>query len=229
MLNTEIGFPIFSRFFLVTSQSGVKAQTITIDGARERPISQSRALIECPVSSWTFRYTNGYSITLRGPFSAEVVVAPIQTPNSPTSRTSTGAALDYTLKVDRLQFDAFYHDKYLAYDMIRGERIPESPRIAPSPNGAAAANGAGGEQDPTRVEEPRYFIEHASIPAEPINAFGIPQATMRCLEVSNIVRCVPYVQGADAARTQQLAESVAQMTELIQFSAKNHLGPVGAL
>lgn len=35
------------------------------------------------------------------------------------------------------------------------------------------------------VEE-RFVIEQAVLPAEPINAFGIPQASMRCLEVSFI-------------------------------------------
>ena len=173
--HAEIGYPIFSRFFLVTSQSGVKSQTLTIDGARERVVTTARALVECPGAAWTFRYTNGYSITLRGPFSAEIIALP----NPPDRRSKDG---DYELKVDRMQFDAFLHDKFLAYDAILGDRTPESPRIAPSPSGMP--NGAGGgELDPNRLEEPRYIIDHAIIPAEPINAFGIPQATMRCLEV----------------------------------------------
>ncbi|KAH9942987.1 LIM-domain binding protein-domain-containing protein [Epithele typhae] len=201
----EIGYPIFARFFLVTSQSGVRSQSLAIDGARERLVSDDRALIECPMALWTFRYTNGYSITLRGPFSAEIVVSPnLSRPRSANGNTAS----DYYLKVERMQFDAFWHDKYLAYDAIIGDRIPDSPRmITPSPNGMANANGAVHE-DPSRMEEPRYIIERASIPTEPINAFGIPQATMRCLE---------------------LAESVAQMTDLIQFSCTHKMGPVEAL
>ena len=66
--------------------------------------------------------------------------------------------------------------------MLFRSRIPESPRIAPSPHMPSASNGAPSE-DPNRAEEPRYLIERAIIPTEPINAFGIPQATMRCLEV----------------------------------------------
>ncbi len=33
--------------------------------------------------------------------------------------------------------------------------------------------------------EQRIVIDRATIPVEPVNAFGIPQATMRCLEVSD--------------------------------------------
>ncbi|KAH9853392.1 LIM-domain binding protein-domain-containing protein [Lenzites betulinus] len=198
----EIGFPILPRFFLVTSQSGVKSMTINIDGARERLASPSHALVECANASWTFRYQNGYHITLRGPLTADVIVQPHTPPGHP-SNTSPGVA-PYTLKLDRLQFDAFWHDKYVALDSIVGERIPESPRgLPPSPGMLGAQN-----DDPNRFDEAKYIIEHAIVPAEPINAFGIPQATMRCLE---------------------LAESVAQMSELIQFSKDADLGPVDAL
>ncbi|KAI0643633.1 LIM-domain binding protein-domain-containing protein [Trametes meyenii] len=194
----EIGYPILPRFFLVTTQSGVKSMTICIDGARERVIKASHALVECATASWTFRYQNGYSITLRGPLTADVIVQPQPASNSTTA---TGTA-PYVLKLDRLQFDAFWHEKYVALDSILGERIPESPRgLPPSP-------GPHGQEDTSRFDEARYHIEHAIVPAEPINAFGIPQATMRCLE---------------------LAESVAQMSELIQFSVDSSLGPVDAL
>jgi len=52
------------------------------------------------------------------------------------------------------------------------------------------------------------LIERGSLPGEPVNAFGIPQATMRCLE---------------------LAESVGAMAELITFSNDEHLGPIESL
>ncbi|KAI0637642.1 LIM-domain binding protein-domain-containing protein [Trametes polyzona] len=195
----EIGYPILPRFFLVTSQSGVKSMTICIDGARERCMSTSHALVECANAAWTFRYQNGYSITLRGPLSADVIVQPNAIPIPSPSGNSFA---QYTLKLQRIQFDAFFHDKYVALDSIQGERIPESPRaLPPSPGGPPT-------DDPNRFDEARYHIEHAIMPAEPINAFGIPQATMRCLE---------------------LAESVAQMSELIQFSKDTHLGPMDAL
>ncbi|CDO74192.1 hypothetical protein BN946_scf185043.g244 [Trametes cinnabarina] len=194
----EIGSLILPRFFLVTSQSGVKSMSISLDGGRERLVTATHALVECANAAWTFQYQNGYHITLRGPLSADVVVQPH--PPSPPGSVST-----YTLKLERLQFDAFYHDKFIALDAIGGERIAESPRgMPPSPGGAA--NGQA--EDPHRFDEARYIIEHAVVPAEPINAFGIPQATMRCLE---------------------LAESVTQMSELIQFSTDTKLGPIDAL
>lgn len=173
---TEIGYPILPRFFLVTSQSGVKTMTISIDGARERLINPQHALVECANASWTFRYQNGYNIILRGPLTADVVVQPSTIPGQPPA---SGVVTAYTLKLERLQFDAFYHDKFIAVEAIQGERIPESPRPIPPSPGAHP-----GPHEEARFEEARYSIEHALIPAEPINAFGIPQATMRCLEVS---------------------------------------------
>ncbi|KAI1788972.1 LIM-domain binding protein-domain-containing protein [Ganoderma leucocontextum] len=199
----EIGYPIFPRFFLVTSQSGVKTQTLVLDGARERCINPMHGIVECPAAQWTFRYTNGYCITLRGPLTAEIVVLPL-----PMTQTSSQQQLpQYILKLDRLVFDAMTHEKYLAFDAIHGNRLPDSPQVVPmSPGGAV--NPIGTVDDPNKFEEPRYMFENVMIPQEPINAFGIPQATMRCLE---------------------LAESVTQMTDLIQFSITRKLGPCDAL
>lgn len=208
----------------MTAQSGVKSQTITIDGARERLINPSRAIVECANAAWTFRYTNGYSITLRGPFTAEIIVQPGVNPPQPRAPGMPPIALNYDLMFERLQFDAFFHDKFIACDSIIGERIPDSPRIMPSPTGNPNGADEAGRYDTSRYEEPRYLIDHAVIPAEPINAFGIPQATMRCLEV----RIVSYALNCCALMPPaQLAESVAQMSDLIHFSVSNKLGPVG--
>ncbi|KIK36838.1 hypothetical protein CY34DRAFT_93709 [Suillus luteus UH-Slu-Lm8-n1] len=43
----EIGVPIQPRFFLVTTQSGVKSMTLSLDGARARLLSQHHAVVEC--------------------------------------------------------------------------------------------------------------------------------------------------------------------------------------
>ena len=135
------------------------------------------ALVECPAAQWIFRYTNGYNITLRGPLTAEIVVLPL-----PMTQPSQTQLPQYTLKLEKLVFDALNHDKYLAVDAIQGMRIEESPQVtAMSPGGAVNPNGV--VDDPAQFEEPRHVYESVTIPAEPINAFGIPQATMRCLEV----------------------------------------------
>ncbi|KAK0191457.1 LIM-domain binding protein-domain-containing protein [Armillaria mellea] len=196
----EIGVPILPRFFLVTTQSGVKSMTLTLDGARERMYSQGHSVVECVTAVWTYKYNNGYTVTLRGPLTAHVVVASPQAP-----------ATNHVLKFDDFQFDANYHDKFISIESIMGQRMiessPKTPRIrnvpTPGPNGILIQ-----DDEDKKWEEPRIIIERGSIPGEPVNAFGIPQATMRCLE---------------------LAESVAQMTDLITFSNDTKLGPIDAL
>lgn len=65
----------------------------------------------------------------------------------------------------------------------RQSESPKTPRArimpTPSPNGTVMHR----VDDERLWEEPRVGIDQASIPGEPVNAFGIPQATMRCLEV----------------------------------------------
>lgn len=157
--------------------------TLSLDGARERLMGQGHAVVECVHAVWTYKYHNGYTVTLRGPMTAHVIV----TPNS--SLPGQGQAPHqggYTLKFDQLQFDANLHDKLLALEAIvraRSTDSPQIPGVVPLPNGAILQ-----PPDENRpFDDPRYLIEHASIPAEPVNAFGIPQATMRCLEVRSLL------------------------------------------
>lgn len=125
------------------------------------------------------------------------------------------------MKFEHLQFDANVHNKLIQVDAIAGQRIGRSPLIAAHTPGM---NGMGSQPDRT---QDRVHYERSSIPGEPVNAFGIPQATMRCLEV-----CVRHglVMVDDcslfSAPTFQLAESVAQMTDLIQFSNETGFGPL---
>lgn len=159
--------------------------TLSLDGARERLVSQNHAIIECVTAAWSYKYTNGYTVTLRGPLTAHVVLVP-------NPARSQGALAQpsqpYSLKFDSLEFGANFHDKSIALESILGHRnpelsLPKTPhtRNAPTPT----ANGAVPltTEDDKKWEEPRVIIDHASIPGEPVNAFGIPQATMRCLEV----------------------------------------------
>ena len=120
----------------------------------------NRSMIECTHAVWTFKYTNGFVVTLRGPFSCHLVAMP-----------------NAAIRFENLTFDANLHDKYLSVEGIVGH--PTSP-----PTSLAGGLGPDVEDD-RQSEEPRQYFDHASIPAEPVNAFGIPQATMRCLEVSD--------------------------------------------
>ncbi|KAF6762516.1 LIM-domain binding protein-domain-containing protein [Ephemerocybe angulata] len=192
----EIGIPVLPRFFLVTTQSGVKSMTFNLDGARERM---------CVNAIWTYKYTNGYTITLRGPFTIHMVVTAMHPP------TGNGAQPGYMLKIDEWQFSATHHDKMISLDSIAGPRNYEMPadmpRPVPTPPPGSTAATLWAEREAARQwDDPMVVVERATMPSEPINAFGIPQATMRCLE---------------------LAESVGAMADLISFADETKLGPLG--
>ncbi|KAI6040700.1 LIM-domain binding protein-domain-containing protein [Pisolithus marmoratus] len=202
----EIGYSILPRFFLVTTVAGVKSMTLSLDGARERLVNQAHAVVECVSAVWTYQYTNGYTVTLRGPLTVHILLYPAAgpTPNPPQQYA-------YSLKIEHFQFDANMHEKFISLDAISGNRVLEAPKTprprnnpTPTPNGAP---GTHRTEEDRQWEEPRVLIHSASIPGEPVNAFGIPQVTMRCLE---------------------LAEGVSQMTDLIEFASKTKQGPRGS-
>lgn len=195
----EIGVPILPRFFLVTTQSGVKSMSLTLDGARERVYAPGHAVVECVTAVWTYRYNNGHIVTLRGPLTAHLVICSPAPHPQPGAIQNRGAP-PYILKFDDFEFDAHSHDKYIALESIAGPRKTEEP--------PPTVNGPGLADEEKKWEEPRLLIENGSIPGEPVNAFGIPQATMRCLE---------------------LAESVGQMADLISFAKEQDVGPLSAL
>ncbi|EAU80585.2 hypothetical protein CC1G_11385 [Coprinopsis cinerea okayama7 len=196
----EINLPILPRFFLVTTQSGVKSMTLALDGARERIYAQGHAIVECVAAVWTYKYTNGYTVTLRGPLTAHVVVTATNPPNPQAPNQGS-----YMLKFEEFEFDALHHDKYISLDAITGSRMADPSHGRQLTNSSAEAQS---EEQQRQLEEPRVLIDQASIPGEPVNAFGIPQATMRCLE---------------------LAESVGSMADLITFANETKLGPLDAL
>ncbi|KAI0289515.1 LIM-domain binding protein-domain-containing protein [Russula brevipes] len=195
----EVGTPVLPRFFLVTSQSGVKSMTLSLDGARERGIRPNQAVVQCVSAMWTYRYHNGYTVTLRGPFTAYVSVTANATQGGAPAQSVPPST--FTLKIDHIQFDSNVYEKHVAVDVIGGNRLDTSktPQVRNAPTPSPTINGAGvsplppqppqppptqtGQRDDERWEEPRITYERAFIPAEPVNAFGIPQATMRCLEV----------------------------------------------
>lgn len=224
----EVGTPVLPRFFLVTSQSGVKSMTLSLDGARERVVGPNQAVVQCVSAMWTYRYRNGYTVTLRGPFAAHVVVTPNATQNGASAQSVPPTA--FILKIDHISFDSNLYEKHVAVDVIGGNRLDaanKTPQVRNAPTPSPTINGAAvlpvpapqpqppqqpprqvSQRDDERWEEPRITYERATIPAEPVNAFGIPQATMRCLE---------------------LAESVAQMADLMSFSRVHNVGPLDTL
>lgn len=180
--------------------------TLSLDGARERVYSQGHAVVECVTAIWTYKYANGYTVTLRGPLTAHLVMVSPHPPGHIIAGQTPGtAAPPYVLKFDDFQFDANYHDKYLSLESVGGIRrpedsnapaggigtpvqVPKTPKVkeATMPtmvNGIIGPGGGAPPEEEKRWDEPRVIIDRATIPGEPVNAFGIPQATMRCLEV----------------------------------------------
>lgn len=191
--------------------------SLSLDGARERPLNPyGHSIVECITAIWTYKYSNGYTVMLKGPLTVHAVVNQINPPGNQPPQ--------YMLKFEEFTFDANTHEKYILLDHILGSRALEAPRAGPPPSSfqpgmppppaALPPTGPGGPQqqqqqqmeEDRRCEEPRVLIDHGSIPGEPVNAFGIPQATMRCLE---------------------LAESVGSMADLISFAKDHNLGPLG--
>ncbi|KAF5320964.1 hypothetical protein D9619_001156 [Psilocybe cf. subviscida] len=208
----EIGVPILPRFFLVTTQSGVKSMSLTLDGARERFFGAGHSVIECVTAQWTYRYTNGYCVVLRGPLTVHVIIT--DAPRDPNAPPNPRGQPTQVLKFNDFQFDANAQEKFIAVDNIGGIRHntpmyqreihPWLPAEGHSPSLGPITAERQAELDHAeaqRWEEALVKVEEAEIPGEPVNAFGIPQATMRCLE---------------------LAESVMSMAELITFSEEIH-------
>lgn len=194
--------------------------SITLDNAVETPNHNGLYIIECRAATWTYRYDNGYTVALRGPLSATAQVVP-------------AAGGRYALKFDNVGFDANLHEKSLAIDAIIGIRSEPTPkvRMPNTPNSTPNITNSVREDDQRGSEELRINIDKANIPAEPVNAFGIPQATMRCLEVWTLAppNGAQHVLSDDISsfKINQLAESVGQMDELIMWSTQTGAGPIG--
>lgn len=163
----------------MTAQSGVQCMSINLDGARERIGSPTHGIVECVQAVWTYKYDDGWTIKLKGPMTAHVIVIP-NTSTVPGGQ-ATGS---YTLKFDQIQFDAKNYERLLAIETF----IPKIPLSPPEQNTPLPEDEAHNNEEPRRVQvgEKEYWqLNSVTVPVSPINAFGIPQATMRCLEVCN--------------------------------------------
>ena len=75
----------------------------------------------------------------------------------------------FILKFDHIQFDSNVYKKRVAVDVIGGNRLDT--------NNIQQFRDAS---TPTSI-----IYECAFVPVDPMDVFGIPQATMRCLEVGS--------------------------------------------
>jgi hypothetical protein len=153
--------------------------TLNLDGARERAGSPTHGIVECVQAIWTYRYWNGWTITMKGPMTVHLMVIP----NVPGQAFAPGS---YSLKFSQIQFDATTYEKLLSCDAL-SLHLPSSPASSATPL-PDEENPPAHHNEPFRVVaegEERLLCKELMIPLSPINAFGIPQATMRCLEVSS--------------------------------------------
>lgn len=170
-----MGLKVLPRFFLVTILSGVTGMSFSLDGVTERYVpasagSPSHAVVQCKKASWTYRYHNGYTVVLRGPLTVDVHVETLPSGQPPK----------YQIKC--FNFDAGTHEQQIALEAIEGIRH----QVDASNMTVKDSQFASGSLP---LEDARVALENASIPMEPINAFGIPQVTMRCLEVASFYNC----------------------------------------
>lgn len=157
--------------------------SLSLDGAVERNTSATSAVVNCVAAMWTYKYFNGYTITLKGPLVATITAVPshLTTPEAP----HMPPGVQYSLKLESLTFDALLHEKSLAVESITGHRqLQNVVRNWESTSQPIASLGMMRQEVDQLLDEPLVSIEGAKIPDEPVNAFAIPQATMRCLEVS---------------------------------------------
>lgn len=138
--------------------------SLTLDGARERLLHPGQTIVECGSTIWIFRYSNGHVVMLRGSMTARHIAC--STPSQ--SMTGNHAKDDFVLRFDEFDFYAHSHDRYIALEAISGLWM-------------------GDNEDSKTGEKPGQTIVNASIPGEPVNVFGVPQATMRFLEVSRTI------------------------------------------
>lgn len=228
---TEIGVACIPRFFLVTTQAGVKSMQFSLDGARERIMGQGRSTVQCVQACWTYNYTNGYTVVMRGPLTINVQIVATYPPAGPSHQ-----GQPFTLKFSKFRFDIVHCEKTIALNAIHGERQSDRADRIVYP-------WVGGPPAPSSLTYPAYLeakaraeaadpgnilIERATFPHEPVNSFGIPQASMRCLEVGYGSVHDQIARGMISFSHSQLAESVGIMEDLMVFSYGNDFGAFGA-
>lgn len=168
------------RFFHSSFCSGVQSIHLVLGGVKETSPAMGEGLVDCAEASWVYTFKSGYIISLKGPLRAHVVVVP-NPPNGSALRT-------HSLKFHYIEFSSNHYEKFLDVNVIIGRRTLGPPVALAAPEQGKSAQGQGQDLQPSpstgRPEDHYIGIENAKLPPEPVNAFGIPQATMRCLEVT---------------------------------------------
>ncbi|KAG8935885.1 hypothetical protein FRC02_005884 [Tulasnella sp. 418] len=234
----EIYSPTMPRFFLSYFNSGVHSISISMNGARETLSNVGESLVECTFASFTYSFENGYVVVHTGPLRAHVLVVPVDPQSMDALGNAPNYHLkfifvEFSAKkvVKQIHVDCI---RSLSAP-TRRPQSPQSGTIQSSPTmmtngiesnqnlsmtglpmsspGSSSSphnNQGAGNSVPagTILDGSLIVVDKVTMPLDPVNGFGIPQGTMRCLE---------------------LAESVSSMTDLIRMAVTNDLGPVESL
>lgn len=169
--------------------------SFSFDDAEEILENPQEITVSCDVATWTWRFRNGFMVTMRGPLQARIFFRARTGADPPFEKQSPHQKESpYVTRLQGFMFDARQHDKFISLESIRGPRMQESmPTPAPTPRMRNQSNPYADSVQRRLADErihrsndfeQRTVIERGSMPSEPVNHFGIPQATMRCLEVS---------------------------------------------
>ena len=165
--------------------------------------------MECNTAAFNYTFENGYVVTLNGPLRAHLQLEPNLQSGDPNIQPPPPS---HTLKFNHMEFSSRQITKYISLDAIKSGPTNDMgimDHSTPLGNGMnGVINGISGGMSnginsatqtplqqhavpPGQQLSPmsgggsgRTILERVSIPLEPVNAFGIPQATMRTLEVS---------------------------------------------
>jgi hypothetical protein len=148
---------------------------LSFSGAREHVVEPNYAIVQCDSAMWTYQFYNGYIVTHHGPFAAHVFGIPDASQNGAPVESAPHSA--FSLKIHHIQFDSDRYEMHYSADGIPGSwlDVNKIPQVLNPPTSS--------QRDDERSEEPWIPYEYQPIPEKPVNNFGIPQATLRVLEV----------------------------------------------
>lgn len=237
----EVPCAAVPRFAALQNSSGVSAASLSPSFVREYFLTTPDPATKKPVhigyvldadATWTSRFDNGSRVDLRGFLRAHCVVTE-----------SRG------LKIESIEFQSKHWDEVFVREMMAFEKVERM--LAENAGGGGGGgdddnNNNGGGRPPLKrkrsattdqvdFEQRTNGLLPASIdklvlPPPKVGSFGITEMGMRCLEVS-LTFCSTKRATAQLTRVCgiQIAESVANLQDLIKYSLDTGAGPVESL
>ncbi|TRM68624.1 LIM-domain binding protein-domain-containing protein [Schizophyllum amplum] len=206
------------------------------------PTIPGHIILECADAIWTWRYKCGWIVNLKGPMTIHIRVGwrgqqsgiipgvpPPPVPPQPNAKPLEGSfESDFELKFAHVQFDALDTERYVRRDHIEGSVMPEVPRPPPAPPSAYGENlapdGTTTMQPPPPPDNSFYRpkdswdtpviqMQTVTMPADPVNGFGIPQPAMRTLELMESVATLEDLMSATMREGWSPKDSIEKFTQ----------------